>query len=54
LLVILNFSNDKQSFKVDSSLATSDAKLLVGTMEKGEIKEGRVELEPWEGVSFSL
>jgi oligo-1,6-glucosidase len=54
LLVVLNFSNDKQSFEVDSKLATSDAKLLVGTMDKGEIKEGRVELEPWEGVSFSL
>lgn len=52
--MILNFSDQKQTFTVDSSVDTSGAKLLIGTLGKGEIKDGKVELEAWEGAAFAL
>jgi hypothetical protein len=54
LLVVLNFSNDQQTFSVDKGVDTSNAKLLIGTMDKGEIKDGKIALEAWEGIAFTL
>jgi hypothetical protein len=39
---------------VDKSVDTSKAKLLIGTMDKGEIKDGKIALEAWEGIAFTL
>jgi hypothetical protein len=54
LLVVLNFSDEQQTFTVDSSVDTSKAKLLIGTMDKGEVKDGKIALEAWEGAAFIL
>lgn len=54
VLVILNFSDDAQEFEVDDGLDLSKAKLLLGTMGRGEVKDGKVKLDAWEGVSFTF
>jgi len=54
LLVVLNFSNEEQTFVVDGSVDTSNAKLVIGTLDKGEVKDGKVVLDAWEGVAFML
>lgn len=39
---------------MDKGVDTSNAKLLIGTMDKGEIKDGKIALEAWEGIAFTL
>lgn len=54
VLVILNYSGKNVTFAIPSSVETGNAKLLLGTLDKGAIESGKVALEPWEGMLFKL
>lgn len=52
LLVVLNFSGEDRQFRIDSDVDLKEPKLLIGTLGKGQIEGGAVNLEPWEAVAF--
>jgi glycosidase len=54
VLVVLNYSGKEIEFPVPKSVSTANAKLLLGTLGKGDVIDGRVTLEAWEGMLFTL
>lgn len=54
VLVVLNYSGKTVEFSIPESVKTDKAKLLLGTLGKGEIADGKVTLEAWEGNLFTL
>ncbi|GHJ89286.1 hypothetical protein NliqN6_5688 [Naganishia liquefaciens] len=54
VLVVLNYTGKNVNFAVPDSLSTGNAKLILGTLGKGAIENGKVALEAWEGMLFKL
>lgn len=54
VLVVLNYSGKDVTFSVPDSVSTGNAKLLLGTLGKGAVENGKVSLEAWEGMLFTL
>jgi oligo-1,6-glucosidase len=54
VLVVLNYSGKNVEFSVPESVPTGNATLLLGSLGKGAIENGKVILEAWEGMLFSL
>lgn len=54
VLVVLNYTGKDIDFAVPESISTGSAKLLLGSLGKGAIANGKVALEAWEGMLFTL
>jgi oligo-1,6-glucosidase len=54
VLVVLNYTGKDVEFDLPESISTDGAKLLLGSLGKGAIEDGKVALEAWEGMLFKL
>jgi oligo-1,6-glucosidase len=54
VLVVLNYTGKDVAFALPESISTDNAKLLLGSLGKGAIENGKVALEAWEGMLFKL
>jgi oligo-1,6-glucosidase len=54
VLVVLNYTGKDVAFALPESISTDSAKLLLGSLGKGAIENGKVALEAWEGMLFKL
>lgn len=54
VLVVLNYTGKNVNFAIPESITTGHAKLLLGSLGKGAIENGKVALEAWEGMLFKL